>query len=57
MRLIRKGRGGQGEVVRVELLPLTAHAVPLLDSTGRCFLQQLGDGHATYALRGVEGSR
>jgi hypothetical protein len=57
VRLIRKGRGDQGEVVRVELIPLTAHAVELIDATGRCFLQQLGDGHATYALRGVEGSR
>jgi hypothetical protein len=56
VRLVRAGRKGRGPVVRVQLLPLTAHCVETFYARRAQFEQRLTNGRV-WALRGVEGSK
>ena len=54
--LVRSGKKGRGPVVRVQLLPLSAHCVETFYAKRPQFEQVLSSGKV-WALRGVEGSR
>lgn len=58
VRLVRAG-GRRGPIVRVQLLPLTAHCVATAPYRKAHFLQQLDQNlpYRVWALKGVEGSR